>query len=359
MSSTTVRSDIVETCARRGIARVVHCHADHFEPEEVAKRLGAAADIAPWMERCKPAVPTLFVKCPLGFRLDTSSDIGMSLRLNSSAAIEADYLRTLAGLGAGIALHVHHEAWTRNTMAREKLSAGQLELHDLVMTQDGSRDHARMGAMVEASLAWMREVTGMSLSTWHFVHGCWSFGASDPEICQLTNELPLLFGLGCRADFSFPAGRRYCDPPWDRPKWVVPAQGVWAFDQPAADPRDEYGDDRLLVWASQADEWWCGLDTYSIDSRKLTESTTKIERYLKLCPVIGGTAYVKTCGHGMHPHYWQDGPTPTLGAFASELAAKLAAAGVPVEFLTTDQMMATVIGSQHGQPESAGHPREG
>lgn len=340
--STTTATDIADTCARRGIVRVVHCHADHFEPEDVAKRFGSAADVALWLERCKPAVPTLFVKPPIGYRLDKTQDIGMTLRMNSGADVEAAYLRVLVELGAGIALHIHHEAWTCNAIPREKLSSAQQGLHDYVMRRNDPRlDHVRMSMMVERSLSWLRETTTTPLETWSFVHGCWAFGASDPEICQLRDEVPLLHALGCRADFSFPAGRRKCNPPWDRPKWIAPASGDRAFEQSGADPRDDYTTDRMLVWASRTDEWRCGLDTYSTDSRRLTRSTDKIERYLAICPVANGTAYIKTCGHGMHLHYWPaaEEPTPTLGTFASELATKCSAARVPVEFLVADQVV--------------------
>lgn len=322
---------------------MVHCHADHFEPEIIAKQLGAAADLALWFERCKPAVPTLFVKTPVGPRLDKSADTGASLRLNSCAAIEAGYLRTLVELGAGVGLHVHHEAWTRNELSPGKLSSEQLDLHSYAMRRaDPKQDHARMSAVVEGSLAWLRSATGLALQTWHFVHGCWAFGASDPEICQLEGEVKLLYKLGCRADFSFPAGRRRCDPTWDRPKWIRPTSGVRAVEQSDADPRDDYAADRMLVWASRTDGWWCGLDTYSQDSRRLTESPDKIERYFAICPVINGTAYIKTCSHGMHPYYWQDGPRPTLGAFAAEFAGKCASADVSLEFRTTEQVVCEI-----------------
>lgn len=338
MSTTTALRDIRR---RRGIRRVVHSHADHFEPEAVAKRLGAAADVALWLERCKPAVPTLFVKCPLGYRLDVSAENGAALYLSSTADIEAGYLRTLVGLGVGIGLHVHHEAWTCNDLRREKLAAGQLEIHDDAIAHDSQAlDYARMRAMTAGSLAWLREATGMALETWGFVHGCWAFGASDPEICKLQDELPLLYDLGCRSDYSFPAGRRYCDPPWDRPKWIRPASGIRAFEQPYADPRDRADESRMLVWASRAGAWRCGLDTYTEDSRRLTESPDKIERYLALCPVINGTAYVKTCGHGMNQYYWPsaEDPTATVGAFARELVATCEGMRVPVEFATTEQV---------------------
>lgn len=328
---------LADTCARRGIVRVVHCHADHFEPEDVAKRLGAAANVALWLERCRPAVPTLFVKPPLGFRSSPTITLGMALRPNSSEPIEAGYLRTLVAGGVGIGLHIHHEAWTRNAMPPGKLSPGQQAVHSFAMRHP-QLDYERMTVMVKESLSWLRATTEMPLETWPFVHGCWAFGASDPEICQLRDEAKLLYKLGCRADFSFPAGRRYCDPPWDRPKWIVPAYGERAFEQPKADPRDDYADGRMLVWASRCDDWWCGLDTYSTDSRRLTESSDKIERYLALCPVVNGSAYVKTCGHGMHRHYWPeaDDPRPTVGAFAAELVAKCP---VPVEFWTADQVV--------------------
>lgn len=334
-SSTTA---LAEICARRDIARVVHCHADHFEPEAVAKQFGAAADVSLWLERCRPAVPTLFVKPALGFEADQSADIGMRLRPSSSAAIEESYLRRLASESVGIGLHIHHEAWTQNTL--EKLSPSQRVLHDVARAQASQAlDSARMRGMTSGALAWLRTTTSMPLREWHFVHGCWAFGASDPEICQLEDELPLLYALGCRADFSFPAGRRRCDPDWDRPMWVRPVTGVRAYETREADPRSASGASRMFVWASRADGWWCGLDTYSQDSRRLMESPDKIARYLALCPVIGGTAYVKTCSHAMNPHYWPaaDDPRPTIGAFARELEATCTEAGVPITFLTTQQ----------------------
>ncbi len=331
-------STITAIADRRGIVRVAHCHADHWEPEDVAKRLGPAADIALWLERCRPARPTLFVKPPLTFRLDETAEIGMRLGLGSSAEIEAIYLRTLVAGGVGVGVHVHHEAWTVNTLTR--LSPGQRVLHDLATRQNSPElDAERMRAMVVGTLDWLRSTTGRALQEWSFVHGCWAFGASDPEICQLRDELPLLYALGCRADFSFPAGRRYCDPPWSRPKWVTPAVGERAFE--LGDPQDAHSSGRMLVWASHTDGWWCGLDTYSDDSRRLMESEGKLERYLAICPVIDGTAYVKTCGHGMNAHYWPsaDDPRPTLGGFAVELEQVCAAAGLDLAFLTADEVV--------------------
>lgn len=331
MSSTTALAD---TLRRRGIERVVHCHADHFEPEAVAKALGSAADVALWLDRCRPAVPTLFVKPPLGFHLDPKAATGMCLRPSSSAEVEAGYLRTLVAGGVGVGVHVHHEAWTVNALT--KLTPGQRVLHDLALAQNSpALDSTRMRAMTQATLDWLRSVTGLALDEWHFVHGCWAFGASDPQICQLDDELPLLYSLGCRADFSFPAGRRGCDPPWPRPKWVRPVKGVRAYE--LGDPRDTPDASRMLVWASPADDWWCGIDTYSEDSRRLNDAPDRIARHLALCPVVRGTAYVKTCSHAMNPHYWPaaDDPRPTIGAFAREMEATCAEAGVDVAFVTT------------------------
>lgn len=317
----TVTSTII---ASRGIRRVVHCHADHWEPDAVARQLGSAADVELWLARQHPAVPTLFVSPPIGYTAD------LRLRMTSTAAIQADYLRRLVDRGVGVGLHVHHEAWTRNTRTRWG-SPSQVEVHARVMAEsDAAADHARLREYVEAGLDWLRMATGLTLAEWHFVHGCWALGASDPEICTLTDELPLLYSLGCRADFSFPAGRRHCDPPWDRPKWVLPASGERAAER--GDPRDTYGDGRMLVWASRTDGWWCGLDTYSQYARRLNADKDKIERYLRICPVIDGVAYIKTCSHAMHPHYWQDGdPRPTLGMFARQLERAVG----DVEFVTT------------------------
>jgi hypothetical protein len=103
-----------------------------------------------------------------------------------------DALADLARRGFGeVEFHLHHDGDTAATV-RPKIEAG---LADLARHGHISRDD--QGAY-----------------QWAFIHGNWSLANSRPDgrWCGVDDELPLLFELGCYADFTFPSAPDACQP---------------------------------------------------------------------------------------------------------------------------------------------------
>lgn len=105
------------------------------------------------------------------------------------------YLDRLAELAVGgfgeVEVHLHHDGDTRATLA-EKL-------------RDTLRTFAEHGHL-------SRDAAGQL--QWAFIHGNWSLANSRPDRrwCGVDDELPLLFELGCYADYTFPSAPDPCQP---------------------------------------------------------------------------------------------------------------------------------------------------
>ncbi|HXX69022.1 MAG TPA: hypothetical protein VEK07_17680 [Polyangiaceae bacterium] len=100
-------------------------------------------------------------------------------------------LAELVGLGLGeVEVHLHHDGDTRMSLA-DKLerTLGLLGSHGVVPRLGGS-------------------------PAWSFIHGNWALanGRPDGRFCGVDDELALLRGLGCYADFTFPSAPDPCQP---------------------------------------------------------------------------------------------------------------------------------------------------
>lgn len=103
-----------------------------------------------------------------------------------------DALGSLVQRGHGeVEVHLHHDGDTRQTL-RDKLQS-----HLAAFAEHGhlSRVDGRFG--------------------WAFIHGNWCLANSRPDgrWCGVDDELPLLFELGCYADFTFPSAPDASQPP--------------------------------------------------------------------------------------------------------------------------------------------------
>ena len=101
-------------------------------------------------------------------------------------------LASLVRRGFGeVEVHLHHDGDTAETL-RPKLEAALRVL--------GEHGHVS------------RDPFGKP--RWAFIHGNWSLANSRPDRrwCGVDDELPLLFDLGCYADFTFPSAPDPCQP---------------------------------------------------------------------------------------------------------------------------------------------------
>ncbi len=104
-----------------------------------------------------------------------------------------DRLAELARGGFGeVEVHLHHDGDTRDSLA------ATLREHLATFAKHGHLSR--------------HPVTGAPL--WAFIHGNWSLANSRPDgrWCGVDDELPLLFELGCYADFTYPSAPDPCQP---------------------------------------------------------------------------------------------------------------------------------------------------
>ncbi len=311
----------VDTVKARGIERVVHFHTDHFEPttgagidcvrrylEEAAKRKFAARG-------------SLFYLLE-AFRFDEAADVFVATeRHDEDIAIRTQLIIA----GVDVHVHVHHEGWAASAWPPEP-------------TRDAVRLDRYLALLHDAWLLPKR---------WGFIHGKWALNGSDPDICCIADEIQILMKHGCVADFSFPAGRHYCDPIIKHPLAIKPISAVRSYDDDEADPREvteTVPRDRFLVWSSQA-----AFPVLSMEY--VVEAPTPapvVEAWFAGCPVIAGTLYIRTFCHTMNPAFWKPGAvTPMLSTRAVETFAFLERtcdeAAVPLAYQTASEVIDALV----------------
>jgi hypothetical protein len=93
-------------------------------------------------------------------------------------------LAEMVGMGLGdVEVHLHHDGDTRETLrASLDKTLRDLDAHGVISKRDGK-------------------------FAWAFIHGNWCLANArrDGRWCGVDDEIPLLYELGCYADFTFPA----------------------------------------------------------------------------------------------------------------------------------------------------------
>lgn len=299
---------------RRGVSRVVHFHTDHFEP---FGRDGTGALIGPshahaWCRRTArlpfAARASLFYLSH-AFRI---TDPAAAAPTQVEHADESEVLRGLEASARDVHLHVHHEVWCTGPVTRWPV--------------DTALDTRRLTAFLPMFLAHLR-AHGLALGDdWAHVHGQWALQASDRAVCQVTDEVRVLLAHGCFGDFTFPAGRRHCNPTATRPFTVAPVDAPKGYDQPGAEQRvvgeRAIAPGRLLIWSSDVGYEHSSLDAISDPTRGVTGVA---ERWIAKSPVIGGVLFVKTHAHSLAERYWPELGRPRSPCFTKPVQDAFAA----------------------------------
>lgn len=109
----------------------------------------------------------------------------------------------------------YRPAFLDGLAALSRAGLGEVEVH---LHHDGDT-RASLRAQLEATLRRFGTHGHLSrdgdATRWAFIHGNWSLanGRPDRRWCGVDDELPLLWELGCYADFTFPAAPDPCQPP--------------------------------------------------------------------------------------------------------------------------------------------------
>ncbi len=314
-----------EILERRGVDRVVHVHADHWEPWQDARGLDREGQMArdtgqiiDYFERVSRLDHgrklTLFYRPEIGTTDDPrvaarrvpGDQLGMKdRRPGADERITAAFAEARArGPGLELQLHVHHEFLTYNARYSQQEYPALFQQFDPVL------DPARWELAMDISMERFERDTGVRLDRWFFVHGMWALNASDADVCSITDEMARLRRRGCLGDFSFPAGRKHCDPTtYDVPMFVRTVTGPKSYDTAAADAcppgPGALGDDRFFIWASRNRTEDVSLDFVVSDvARNVANVGAWGDRLLKGSFVAGRTLYLKTHAHSMNAFYW-------------------------------------------------------
>jgi len=328
------RQKLASIVDKRGITKIVYFHTDHFEPwrsydgravfgPENARDLEHFAKTIADIEYARRL--TLFYKPHLNFAMRSGDDmmhasphdaIGFMRRTPEQEAGARDALMPLLTVtGCQFQLHVHHENYTANA----RVTAADTDIGRYLATPEGcSCDDARLEFAIRQNLDIIARETGRRLDRWFFIHGHWALNASDDADCRIVNEIDILHRLGCRGDFTFPAGRTRVDPRHDRPYLCRPVGLPKGYDTPEAEPEaaagagSARGEEKFMIWASAIKHGATSIDHYSAFVRDRAEDLPgSAARILKQSYLHNGTLYVKTHSHSMQPAYF-DGSAPAF-----------------------------------------------
>ena len=195
------------------IKKLVILHADHYEPngngiivdgnkkttDEYVKRKMDMFESLDW--KVNPIRPTLFVNLPF---VVANRLAKIELVINKKTELVLEHLKNLKKIGIDdVQVHVHHENWTNNDVFK-KNNPGHVPI-------ETDQDRLRKFITLHRTLLAEHGLQVFS-DPWFFLHGTWALNASDTEICSIEDEIKVLYELGCRGDFTFPAGRKHCDP---------------------------------------------------------------------------------------------------------------------------------------------------
>ncbi|WP_422002547.1 methyltransferase domain-containing protein [Reyranella sp.] len=371
-------TDLADILRSRAIRCVYYFHADHFEPwslglnEKTARgveRFGEMSRKSPYGSRISlfycPYVPYYLTpegeKSP-GRRVDGDS-VTFGSRSSEQEAMAERVIRPLMAAGGHeFHLHVHHEFWTRNESNFDNPVSRWVNANSTA-----ALDERRLDLFFQLCKDVIARELGGPFDRWAFVHGNWALAASDPLICTIETELAMIMRHGGFGDFSFPAGRGYCDPKLQAPFTCLPIDGKRGYDEPASDPRQiEAGSnalsaDRFFIWNSPIKARYSSIDYYSEANRELFKDPSAVlAQWLGNSVSLGPDLFIKTHAHSMKWEYGisEDGSPiphchPDVVRIFDELMRVCDRAGVEFKPVTVNQVMDLVGAFDRGADPSA------
>ena len=334
-----------------GIKQVLHLHCEHFEPfrRDMSHNMMAKEHVAHWVQEAKKrpfaARSAVFYSTQRFCVIPQSSKPSVTdggrwgaylseddpfwFVLSSMADQDEEVLAHLDQEHMDIQVHIHHEHW----------SSGPVTKTEPTPYLDGMR----LSLYLSLYLDYLKHTCSKPFDQWAFVHGCWALNASDTEICQITDEIEILRRHGCVADFTFPAGRHWCDPDEPSPYTIDSCTMAAGYRATRAHPRrvgpgsGAFDGNRFLIWSTSAP-----YHLASVEGFHEYEPSQLVHGWLSECPVIDGTLLIKTHCHSMWWEYWKgprDTNTPLLQDHTAKVFDMLHATKVPVEHVNATEMI--------------------
>jgi SAM-dependent methyltransferase len=372
-------TDLADILKSRAIRSVYYFHTDHFEPwslglnEKTARgveRFGEMSRTSPYASKISifycPYVPYLLIppgtgKVVAGHRID-GDGVTFGMRSQEQEKLAQQVIRPLMATGAHeFHLHVHHEFWTRNESNFDNPVSRWVNANSTA-----ALDERRLDLFFQLAKDVIARELGVPFEHWGFVHGNWALAASDPLICKIETELGMIMRHGGFGDFSFPAGRAYCDPRLPAPFTCLPIDGKRPYDEPASDPRriehgsKALGPDRFFIWNSPIKAAYSSIDYYSPANRELLKDPAAfVAQWLGNSVSLGRSLFIKTHAHSMKWEYKisEDGSPiphchPDVVKVFEELLRACDRAGVEFKPVTVNEVM-ELIGAFDGGRDMA------
>ncbi|GEP58621.1 methyltransferase domain-containing protein [Reyranella soli] len=367
----------------RGCESVYYFHTDHFEPWSVRIDNASARAVERMAEMARAnryaRRLSLFYNVFVPYRLDSDGPIGpadshvsgdrvvFNGRSERHERLTRDAIRPLVTADSHeMHLHVHHEFWTRNTSHFDHPVSRWVNA-----CSTSEADRQRLDLLFKLSKEAIAREIGRPFERWAFVHGNWALNASDPLICQVSDEMSIIMRHGGLGDFSFPAGRGYCDPRLERPFTCKPIDLARAYDDPRSDPRPVdaqsrvMGPGRFFIWNSPIKATHSSLDYYSAANRTLFKTPERVVgTWLSKSVCLGKQLFVKTHAHSMKSDYrLADGDGciphchPDIIAIFDCLSRACDRARIELKFVTVNEVMQHLHSLDGGQVETYSDPR--
>lgn len=355
--------ELVDILKRRNIKRVCYFHTDHFEPWSKGVNENTAHGVERFAKLSREsrfaARMSLFYHTHLPYRLDqnviTSHEIGVdAVVFGQRSTLQSNLIQQVMtpleeGGNHEIHIHVHHESWTRNTGEYSKDVSKWVNENS-----DEEMDRARFNRALTQTKEFIAHDISRPITRWAFVHGNWALNGSDRSICWIDDEIQILMRHGCFGDFTFPAGRRHCDPTiLNEPYTCLPVNKPKGYDLAASKPltmlrgNASFQQERFFIWNSEIKADFSSLDYYSEPNRETFKNPENVvKNWLEKSVVIGQILFIKTHAHSMKweyeiekdinpiPHLYPD----TIQIFKL-LEAVCESAGVEIEVLAVSDVM--------------------
>ena len=352
---------------QNNIKRIYYFHTDHFEPMSMDGSKFVSMDVINQFISESKKYPhsrhmTLFIRPNFGVGLKNNN-----LDKPDFINLEDDQVgfyktKALKRVGSYISkitaqtklefqLHIHHENFTQTDEG--KYSPGVRDY--LINKSTMKMDEERFKLYTKMSIDFIRENSKQKLERWFFIHGKWGLNASDMGVCRLDGELQVLRRLGCRGDFTFPAGRRNCDPFIKRP-FTCKTPRIWrSYDYLTSDSKpvgvntNLITKNRFLIWNSKLTHPQSSLDFYSPTVLKNTSNTDEfLDNLVYNSPVIGDSLFIKTYAHSMSEEYLGEKKIvfplshPNVVAAFKKLIDLSSAVGLDFKCVTADEVFRIV-----------------
>lgn len=375
---------LVDLLKSRGATAVSYFHTDHFEPwstsiddasARAVERMAELARRSPYAQRL-----SLFYSVFIPYRpasegppgpddsLVAGDGVVFCSRSTRQEELAREVIRPLVSTDSHeMHLHVHHEYWTRNSSHFDSATSRWVNACSTPQADDARLDlHFSLARQAIA-----REI-GAPFERWAFIHGNWALNASDPQICQVSGEMAMIMRHGGFGDFSFPAGRSYCDPALKRPFTCLPLDLPRAYDDRRAEPRPvdkataAMAPERFFIWNAPIKSVDSSLDYYSAANRALFKNPERVvATWLAKSVCLGERLYIKTHAHSMKAEYGLADPDsviphchPDIVAIFDCLSRVCDRAGVELQFHTVNDVM-DLLGALDGGRDAPSLERTG